>query len=64
MSEIGVIILWLIPIGNEPVYKWLYNHVFALAGDYFGAFLFSVWWMLICWFVGYLLDKKKIYIKI
>lgn len=64
MSEIGAIVLWLIQIGNEPAYKWLYNHVFVLAGDYFGAFLFSVWWMLTCWFVGYLLDKKKIYIKI
>lgn len=64
MSEIGAIVLWLIQIGNEPVYKWLYNHIFVFAGDYFGAFLFSVWWMLTCWFVGYLLDKKKIYIKI
>ena len=64
MSELGVTILFLIPIGNESAFRWLYHHVFVNAGPYFGAFLFSVWWMLTCWIVAYLLDKKKIYIKI
>ena len=64
MSELGVTVMWLVKIGNEPVFSWLYNHIFSLAGDYFGAFLFAVWWMLTCWFVGYVLDKKKIYIKL
>jgi len=64
MSELGVTVMWLVKIGNEPVFSWLYNHIFSRAGDYFGAFLFAVWWMLTCWFVGYLLDKKKIYIKL
>ena len=64
LSELGVTVMFLITIGNESLFRWLYSHVFVHAGDYFGAFLFSVWWMLTCWFVGYLLDRKKIYIKI
>ena len=64
VSEIGVTIMFLIKIGNESLFRWLYSHIFVYAGDYFGAFLFSVWWMLSCWFVGYLLDRKKIYIKL
>ena len=64
MSELGITIMLLIKIGNESVFSWLYNHLFSLAGYYFGAFLFAFWWMLTCWFVGYLLDKNKIYIKI
>jgi len=64
MSELGVTVMWLVKIGNESVFSWLYNHIFSMAGDYFGAFLFAVWWMLTCWFVGYILDKKKIYIKL
>jgi len=64
MSELGVTLMWLVKIGNESVFSWLYNHIFSMAGDYFGAFLFAVWWMLTCWFVGYLLDKKNIYIKL
>jgi predicted acyltransferase len=64
MSELGVTVLWLVKIGNEPLFSWLYNHIFSLAGNYFGAFLFALWWMLTCWFVGYVLDRKKIYIKL
>lgn len=64
MSELGVTVMFLITIGNQSLFRWLYSQIFVHAGDYFGAFLFSVWWMLSCWLVGYLLDKKKIYIKI
>ena len=64
VSELGVTIMFLIKIGNESLFRWLYSHIFVYAGDYFGAFLFSFWWMLTCWFVGYLLDRKKIYLKI
>lgn len=64
LSELGVTIMFLIPIGNESLFRWLYSHFFIYAGDYFGAFLFSVWWMLTCWLAGYILDRKRIYIKI
>ena len=64
LSELGVTLMFLITIGNESLFRWLYSHIFVHTGDYLGAFLFSVWWMLTCWFVGYLLDRKKIYIKI
>jgi predicted acyltransferase len=64
VSELGVTVMLLVHIGNETLYKWLYNRIFVFAGDYFGAFLFSVWWMLMCWLVGYFLDKKKVYIRL
>jgi predicted acyltransferase len=64
LSELGVIILYMIPVGNEPLFRWLYTHIFVFAGDYLGAFLFALWWMLTCWLAGYILDKKKIYIKL
>lgn len=64
MSELGVIVLYMIPIRDQSLYNWIYSHIFIFAGDYFGAFLFAIWWMLTCWMLGYILDKKKIYIKI
>ena len=64
LSEVGVIILFMIPVGNESLYKWLYEHVFSLAGAYTGAFLFAVWWMLTCWIVGWWMDKKRIYVRV
>lgn len=64
MSELGVTIMFMIRIGDESLFRWLYSHIFVLAGDYFGAFLFALWWMISCWLVGYSLDRKKIYIRL
>jgi len=63
VSEIGIII-FDIRIGGERLNRWLYHHVFQFAGDYVGALLFAVFWMLVCWSVGYWMDKKKIYVKV
>jgi predicted acyltransferase len=64
LSEIGVTLMWLIPIGDTPLYSLLYNNIFAHAGGYIGSLLFALWWMLSCWLVAYWLDRKKIYIKL
>ena len=64
LSEIGVILLFFIQIGDMSLYKWLYQHIFIHAGDYIGSLLFAVSWMLICWLLGYVLDKRKIYIRV
>ncbi len=64
LSEVGVIILFMIPVGKESLFKWLYHHIFSMAGAYTGAFLFALWWMLTCWIVGWWMDKKRIYVRV
>lgn len=74
LSEIIVILLYWFPRGAywpvpgqvqaESLHSWIYNGVFRYAGDYTGSFLFGAWVMLTCWLVGYLLHKRKIYIKV
>jgi len=64
LSELGVTVMFMIKVGNESLFTWLYTHIFLFAGDYLGAFLFSVWWMLTCWLLGYVLDRNKIYIRL
>lgn len=64
LSEIGVIILWMVPIGGTPLYMWIYQNIFGYVDPYFGSLLFALTWMLICWLVGYWLDKRKIYVKV
>ncbi|MEX6690731.1 heparan-alpha-glucosaminide N-acetyltransferase domain-containing protein [Danxiaibacter flavus] len=64
LSEIGVIILWMIPVNGVPLFQWLYKNIFEYAGAYFGSFLFAVSWMLFCWLVGLILDKRKIYVRV
>lgn len=64
LSEVGVIILSMINVGNSSLYQWLYRNIFAHTGAYLGAFLFAVSWMLFCWVIGYMFDKKKIYVRV
>ncbi len=64
VSELGVVILYVIRIDNTPLFIWAYKNIYAHAGAYFGAFLFAVSWMLFCWLVGYILDRKKIYVRV
>ena len=64
LSELGATLLYMIPVGNRPLGGWLYLHVFSLAGAYTGALLFAVSWMLICWMAGYILHRKRIYVRV
>lgn len=66
LSELGAILLWFIPVGekHQPLYSWLYQNIFQHAGMYFGSFLFAITFMLFCWLVGYVLDKRKIYVRV
>lgn len=66
LSELGATLLWFLRVGekHQPLYSWLYENIFQQAGLYFGSFLFAVSFMLVCWMVGYVLDKKKIYVRV
>jgi len=64
LSEVGIVFFYIISVGDETLYSWLFTHVFRLAGDYVGSLLFAISWMLICWSVGYWMDRKKIYVKV
>jgi len=66
LSEIGAILLGFIPIGEtrQPLHSWLYQNIFQHAGLYFGSLLFAICFMLFCWLIGYILDKRKIYVRV
>jgi len=46
--------------------EWLYEHIFQnISKDYrLGSFLFSLFMVLCYWSIAFILDKKKIYIKV
>jgi predicted acyltransferase len=65
LSEVFVILMWTIPVGGDSLYSWIYQNVFqSWAGDRNGSPLFALWVMLSCWVAGYLMDKKRIYVRI
>jgi predicted acyltransferase len=65
LSEVLLISLYLIPLGNGSLQEWLYSDFFgSFASPINASLLFAVFFMLICWAVGYVMDKKKIYIRV
>ena len=65
LSELGAILLYFFRADSKTsLYQWIYNNIFIHAGSYLGSFLFAVSFMLLCWLVGYFLDKRKIYIRV
>jgi predicted acyltransferase len=66
LSELFVVILFITPAGgDESVFEWVNRVIYqALFPGAFGSLLFALTYMMICWSVGLILDKKKIYIRV
>jgi predicted acyltransferase len=66
LSEVLIITMYLIPVGsNSNVASWIFSKFFsAFASPIHASFLFAFFFMLTNWLVGYLLDRKKIYIRV
>ncbi|TWJ04526.1 putative acyltransferase [Mucilaginibacter frigoritolerans] len=64
-SELFVEVLYMISVHGKSFYGWI-NDVFfqVIAPGAIGSLLFAVCYMLICWTVGKILDKNKIYLRV
>ncbi|MBC5838045.1 acyltransferase family protein [Flavobacterium muglaense] len=63
-SELLVIALLFFKMGEISLYQWVFQTFYQGIGNYIGSLLFAISIMLICLLVGYVLHKKKIYIKV
>ena len=65
LSELLVTVLYMIPVAPKlSLFRWMYANIFSHAGAYLGSLLFAIAYMMVCWSIGYWLDKRKIYIKV
>jgi predicted acyltransferase len=65
LSEVGVIFLSFFTIGTVSVFAWLNIHIFQpIAPGKVGSLIFALTYMLFCWSVGKILDKKRIYVRV
>ncbi len=65
LSEYLAIMMYFIRVdGEQSLYSYLYQNGFSWIGPYFGALAFAVSFMLLCWLVGWWMDRKKIYIRV
>ncbi|WP_426671717.1 acyltransferase family protein [Mucilaginibacter sp. McL0603] len=64
LSEILLIILGWIVISGKSLPAFWTSLFQDIAPGRVGSLLFAISFMLVCWLVGYVLDKKKIYIRV
>jgi len=65
LSEVLVTILNLVMIGDAPLFRVINNSIFQkLLPGATGSFLFAISYMMVCWMVGYWMDKNKKYVRV
>jgi predicted acyltransferase len=66
LSEILVTIFYMIRIApGQTFFNWINDNLFqVIARGAVGSFLFAICYMLLCWAVGWWLNKRRIYIKV
>jgi predicted acyltransferase len=65
LSEVGDTLMDLAKVGNQDLVMWLYEHGFRpWFGAKNGALLYAIAFMLGCWCVAYVMDRRRIYIKL
>lgn len=65
LSELAVLVLVRVTVGGKDGYSWLYATLFqGWTSPKAGSLLFAVAFMLICWTVGWIMDRRKIYVKV
>jgi predicted acyltransferase len=63
--EVIAILLWAIPAGETPAYKWIYENIFhTWLGPYNASLAFAIGMILINLLIAWILYKKKIFIKV
>jgi predicted acyltransferase len=64
-SELFVVFLYIIIVHGTTFYGWINQVLFqVIAPGAVGSLLFAICYMLICWTLGKILDKNKIYIRV
>ncbi|WP_447639952.1 MULTISPECIES: acyltransferase family protein [Chitinophagaceae] len=64
-SELFVTVLSMITMSDgDTFFHWLFVHFFSLLTPYWGAFVQAIVYMLVCWSLGWWMNKKNIYVRI
>jgi predicted acyltransferase len=63
-SELLLTVLNLVQVGDMTLFSWIFKHGFSFFAPYWASLAFAVSYMLVCWLLGYILNKYKIYIRV
>lgn len=65
IADLFITTMYMIPVGDKNLQSTIYSDVLLkIASPINASFMFALLFMLLCWSVGYVMDKKKIYIRV
>lgn len=66
LSELLAVILYQVNVGKkQSTFSWINSSLFQrVAPGPVGSLLFALTFMMLCWAVGWWLDKRKVYIRV
>jgi len=66
LSELLFVVLVMLHVSpKENVYNYINRTIFqTIVPGAFGSFLFAICYMLVCWSIGWWLNKRRIYVKV
>jgi predicted acyltransferase len=65
VADVLAVLLSMIKVGDYSLGEWLYGDFFgSIASPVNASLMFALFCMLVCWAIGYVLDRRKIYIKV
>jgi predicted acyltransferase len=65
LADLLITILYMVPVGNKNLQQAFFEDVLLkIASPINASLMFAIIFMLMCWSIGYILDRKKIYIRV
>lgn len=65
LSELLIVVLFLIPVGDNDLVGWIISHTTAYIKPVeIGSLVFAIGYMLVCWCFGKFLEVRNIYIRL
>ncbi|MFT4077578.1 MAG: heparan-alpha-glucosaminide N-acetyltransferase domain-containing protein [Asticcacaulis sp.] len=64
MAELLMSVAWTVMVVTKPMFMWIYDEVFAAIGTKWASLVYALVFMQLCWSIAWILDKKRVYIRL
>lgn len=64
VADLTMALAWTLPVGHVALFRWVYDHGFAWIGGKWASLAMALAFAQLCWLFAWLLDRKRIYIKL
>jgi predicted acyltransferase len=65
LADLLITVLYMVPVGDKNLQQVFFQDVLLkIASPINASLMFAIIFMFICWSIGYMLDKRKIYIRV